>query len=81
MHREPWAKGQFIIWFVKDKEIDADTISDICDNCGCKLADIHLPERGVVLFDEAQADEIQEKLFGWPEYIRNVTRNHYMYLA
>ncbi len=66
---------------MKDKQIDADTIREICDNCGVTLADIHLPERGVVLFDEAKAEEVQEKLWGWPEYIRNVTRNHYLYLA
>jgi len=79
--REPYAKGQYIVWFVKDKEIDADLAQEICDNCGVTMAGIHLPERCVVLFDEANADEVMEKLYAWPEYIRSVSRNHYLRLC
>ncbi len=79
--REPYAKGQYIVWFVKDKEIDADLMQEICDNCGVKLDRMHAPERCVVLFDEAQADEVMEKLYAWPEYIRSVSRNHYLHLC
>ncbi len=79
--REPWVKGQYIVWFVKDNKFDTDKIKEICDNCSCVLADCHLPERGVVTFDEAKADEVMEKLYGWPEYIRSVSRNHYLHLC
>jgi len=79
--REPYAKGQYIVWFVKDKEIPEDKIKEICDNCGVTLADFHPPERCVVLFDETDASGVMNKLFQQTEYVRNVTRNHYMYLA
>lgn len=76
-----YAEGQYIVWFVNDKEIDADLVREICDNCGVTLARMHAPERCIVLFDEAKADEVMEKLYAWPEYIRSVSRNHYLRLC
>lgn len=78
--REPYAKGQFIVWFVKEKANDVDTLKEVLDNCGVKLDRMHAPERCVVLFDEEKADEVMEKLYAWPEYIRSVSRNHYLYI-
>ena len=78
--REPYVKGQFIVWLTKDKEHSKDQIQEICDNCDVKLLSYHGPERCCVGFDEEKANEVMEKLYAWPEYIRNVSRNHYVYL-
>jgi hypothetical protein len=79
--REPYKKGQLIVWFVKDKEITEDQIKEICDNCGVTLDQFHPPERCTVNFDEKDVDVVTEKLYAWSEYIRSVTRNHYLYLC
>ncbi|MFY4731155.1 hypothetical protein [Nitrospira sp. BLG_2] len=78
--REPYAKGQYIVWFVKGAEFDVDKIKEVLDNCGVTLDRMHAPERCVVKFDEAESNEVMNKLYGWPEYIRSVSRNHYLYL-
>jgi hypothetical protein len=77
--REPYVKGQLIVWFVKDKEIDKNTIQEICDNCGVEMIDFH-NDRCRVKFDEKDVDAVMEKLYGWPEYIKNTSRNYYVYL-
>ena len=79
--RKPYADGQYIVWFVKDKDVDADLAQEICDNCGVTVANMKLPERCVVLFDESKAEEVMEKLYAWPEYIRSVSRNHFLCLC
>lgn len=78
--REPYAKGQLIVWF-KSKEITEEKAKEIAESSGSTLLKFHGPKRCVVGFDEAQVDDVIEKLWGQTEFVRNVSRNHYLYLC